>query len=307
MTEDPEPGHYGHGMVDGLLRHPDGTLLHRSGAAGIAAVEIDAPAEPEAKPAPDFLAVYDTYVDFVWRTARRLGVDAGSVDDVVQETFLVVHRRLASEQIWSLRGWIYGIAVAVVRNHRRTLRRKSPHLGRGGECSTSPDELPDRAKGPFDVAREAEANRVLHELLSKLDDEKRELVAIADVPVEGHRCRVELVGKRPHRERLHAARADDVDRGIHDALARQTGRAPDCLPRGERFHGGARAQVRVRAHEEAPAISSRSFTLTWSASLPGATFQPSVTSVSPGHTGFENFVSNAESFEASPPHAPFAA
>ena len=185
MTGELEVGHYAHGMVDGSTGHPDGARLHPRPGADLPAVDLAPPVPgapvPAASSEHDFLAVYDTYVDFVWRTARRLGVDAGSIDDVVQETFLVVHRRLATEQIRSLRGWLYGIAVAVVRNHRRTLRRKSPHLGRGADFPMSPDELADGAKGPFDMAREAEASRLLHELLAKLDDEKREVFVLVEL------------------------------------------------------------------------------------------------------------------------------
>src|SRR6185295_14414113 len=87
-------------------------------------------AEPSANPAPTptFDELYDSYVDFVWRSVRRLGISEGSVDDAVQQIFLVVHRRLPEfTPGGSVRTWIFGIVVRVVRDHRRSLRRKSPH------------------------------------------------------------------------------------------------------------------------------------------------------------------------------------
>ena len=42
-----------------------------------------------------FESIYEAHVDFVWRSALRLGVDEAAADDVVQQVFLVVHRRLA--------------------------------------------------------------------------------------------------------------------------------------------------------------------------------------------------------------------
>jgi RNA polymerase sigma-70 factor (ECF subfamily) len=135
---------------------------------------------PACEPAPPFLEVYDTHVDFVWRTARRLGVAPHAVDDVVQETFLVVHRHLGEPRSGSLRGWIYGIAVRVVRNHRRSLRRKSPHVMRG-EWS-DPDELADRgAPQPDHGAEKAEVARLLHALLAGLDDDKREVFVLVEL------------------------------------------------------------------------------------------------------------------------------
>lgn len=46
-------------------------------------------------PIPSFAEVYDEHFGSVWRTVRQLGVQGATIDDVVQETFIVVHRRLA--------------------------------------------------------------------------------------------------------------------------------------------------------------------------------------------------------------------
>src|SRR4051794_16597314 len=75
-----------------------------------------------------FEEVYEEHFSFVWRAARRLGAPAAAVDDVVQEVFLVVHRRLPEfAGRSSLKTWLFAIVLRVVRDHRRSLRRKSPH------------------------------------------------------------------------------------------------------------------------------------------------------------------------------------
>ena len=62
-----------------------------------------------------FEETYRTHFAFVWRTVRRLGVADSSVEDVTQDTFLVVHRRLASfNGKSSLKSWLFGIVVRVV-------------------------------------------------------------------------------------------------------------------------------------------------------------------------------------------------
>ncbi|MGC4079583.1 MAG: sigma-70 family RNA polymerase sigma factor [Rubrivivax sp.] len=130
-----------------------------------------------------FGAIYEDYFDFVFRAARRLGVANDALDDIVQETFLVVHRRLG-EQSGSVRSWIYGIMVHVVRNHRRTLRRKQPYVF--GEHGPDPDALAAESDGPERRAEKAEAARRLYEILHELDDEKREvfvLVELEQLPV----------------------------------------------------------------------------------------------------------------------------
>src|SRR5512133_3162035 len=76
----------------------------------------------------DFGALYDEYADFVWRNARRLGIADAGLDDVVQDVFLVAHRKLGELLCSSSRrAWMFSILIRVVRAHKRTLRRKAPH------------------------------------------------------------------------------------------------------------------------------------------------------------------------------------
>jgi len=123
-------------------------------------LSVGAPPSPDAPPAPTFDELYEAYVDFVWRSVRRLGVIEGSVDDVVQQVFLVVHRRLPEfTPGGSVRTWIFGIVVRVVRDHRRSLRRKSPHTF---APQTDPEMLADeRQAGADESTALAEAARLV--------------------------------------------------------------------------------------------------------------------------------------------------
>jgi RNA polymerase sigma-70 factor (ECF subfamily) len=123
-----------------------------------------------------FDEVYREHFAFVWRAAKRLGVTDGSLDDVVQEVFVVVHRRLGDfEGRSSLKTWLFGIALRVVRDHRRALRRRPI------EPEVDPDALQSSANGPAENAEKAEAVRVLHALLDQLADERREVFVMADL------------------------------------------------------------------------------------------------------------------------------
>ena len=56
--------------------------------------------------------IFREYAPFVWRGLRRLGVPECDVEDVCQEVFVVVHRKLGDfEGRSSLRTWIYGICA----------------------------------------------------------------------------------------------------------------------------------------------------------------------------------------------------
>jgi len=137
-------------------------------------VPVPPPHRPGAE--RDFGEVYTQHFDFVWRTARRLGVPDRSLDDAVQDVFIVVHRRLADfEGRSSIKSWVFAIARRVARDHRRRVGRKE----RG---QSLPEGLVDgRAPSPMESAAKAEARRVLHDFLGALDDDKREAFVLAEL------------------------------------------------------------------------------------------------------------------------------
>lgn len=72
----------------------------------------------EADSALGFREVYDTHFAFVWRAAANRGVPPSALDDVVQEVFLVVHRKLGEfAGRSSVRTWLAGIVRRVVADH----------------------------------------------------------------------------------------------------------------------------------------------------------------------------------------------
>lgn len=161
-----------------MTGHPE------SMAAAATADRIDARAsagpavrEPEAAENLRLEEVYERSFDFVWRSARRMGVAEAALDDVVQEVFLVAHRRLADFEGRSrVQTWLFGILLRVVSDHRRTLRRK-------GGLAPLPDVLPDESttRCPAERAETAEKVRLLHALLDTLDDDKRAVFVLSEL------------------------------------------------------------------------------------------------------------------------------
>jgi len=120
-----------------------------------------------------FEAIYEEYFDFVWRSARRLGVPAEAVDDAVQDVFLVVHRRLHEfEGRSTLKTWLFGIALRVCRSHRRK-RKKRPEL--------LDHDVVDPKPGPEAEAETEQARVLLHRCLDDLDDDKRSVFVLAEL------------------------------------------------------------------------------------------------------------------------------
>jgi RNA polymerase sigma-70 factor (ECF subfamily) len=160
-------------------------------------------------PTPSFDELYESYVDFVWRSVRRLGVNEGSVDDAVQQVFLVVHRRLREfTPGGSVRTWIFGIVVRVVRDYRRSLRRKSPHTF---APQADPEMLADEKQAGADESTAlAEAARLVQEWLGELDDDKREVFVLAELEQMTAQEIAEATGTNASTvySRLRAARAE---------------------------------------------------------------------------------------------------
>lgn len=61
-----------------------------------------------------------TYFGDVWRALRRLGVADASCDDASQEVFIVVSRKLESIDPSGERQYLYGVAIRVAANFRRS-------------------------------------------------------------------------------------------------------------------------------------------------------------------------------------------
>lgn len=140
-----------------------------------------APSGQACSPGLDFDAIYDGHLTYVWRAARRLGVQQADTDDVVQEVFLVAHRRLGEfEGRSQIKTWLFKILVHVVRHYFRTQKRKPGHH--------SPDSADDidelliaSANGPAEAFERAEAVRILDRLLARLDEDKREVFVLAEI------------------------------------------------------------------------------------------------------------------------------
>jgi RNA polymerase sigma-70 factor (ECF subfamily) len=141
-------------------------------------VELLTTAEPAGQ--VSFEQVYEASFDFVYRNARRLGVPESATDDVVQEVFLVLHRRLAEyDGRATLRSWVYGILANTVRQYRRTFRRKQKPL-QAIERDEDLGPASSRA-GPEQRAQHQQDMRLLLSLLDDLPEEQRELIVLADL------------------------------------------------------------------------------------------------------------------------------
>lgn len=134
-------------------------------------------------PRATFDEVYEREFAFVWRSVRGLGVSVHSVDDVAQEVFVVIHRRLGDfEGRSSLRTWVYGIVRNVVRAHRRVAANEPKSAATSAGEPIDPDSMVDESsRGPAEAFEKREAAALLMKFLEALDDDKREVFVLTEV------------------------------------------------------------------------------------------------------------------------------
>jgi len=143
----------------------------------------DVPSGESAARAPTFEDVYEAHVDFVWRMVCRLGVRTHAAEDVVQEVFLAVHRRLAEfEGRSSVKTWLVGIVRLILLERRRSMRHKALDQTPDSAAAADVDAIEDVCtESPHERAAHAEAVRLLHELLDGLDEDKREVFVLVEL------------------------------------------------------------------------------------------------------------------------------
>ncbi|MDF2693611.1 MAG: polymerase sigma factor RpoE [Labilithrix sp.] len=122
-----------------------------------------------------FEGVYAQHYRFVWRVLRAYGVPPAAVEDVAQDVFVVVHRRLPDfEGRSSVRTWLFRIARWVVTHERRRFRARPTH-------EPIDDAIHDEAPGPFEMTARSQALRTLEGILSRMDEEKRIVFVLMDI------------------------------------------------------------------------------------------------------------------------------
>lgn len=117
-----------------------------------------------------FAALYDEWFDHVVRWLRALGAPAADREDLAQEVFLVVRRRLHAFDGRNVAGWLYRIAGRQVSAHRRRRWFRSVISRRP---AVELDELPDAASGPAAEVESADKRRVLARLLERMSETRR--------------------------------------------------------------------------------------------------------------------------------------
>ncbi len=154
---------------------------------------------------PRFEEVFATCAELVWRTMRRLGPREADAEDLAQEVFLVVHRRLGEfEGRSKLSTWVYGICVRVAADARRraSVRYEVP-------MAAPPEGVAPALQDAALAQRRARA-LLDHAMHVALDDDRRAvfvLYEIEELPMSEVAAAVGVPLQTAY-SRLYAARRD---------------------------------------------------------------------------------------------------
>jgi len=186
--------------------------------ADVAPVETPSP-EGGGPSNLSFEGLYEQRFEDVSRWVRALGAAEADRDDLVQEIFLVVHRRLAAFDGQNVTGWLYQIARRKVRDHRRLLWVK--HLF-GKTSLPLVDAMLTTRHGALDELETKQKRELLGQLLEKLNEDQRaafvlfeiegrpgaEIAQISGVPLSTVWLRLHRARKALHQRGARAARSE---------------------------------------------------------------------------------------------------
>lgn len=121
-------------------------------------------------------ALFEQHYDFVWRSARRLGVPDEAADDAAQQVFWVASKKLAQISPGSERAFLFGTAMRVASDHRRSAARRT-----GLHDDEALPLLADPARGPEEQADRNQARAQLDAALASMPDDLRAVFVLFEL------------------------------------------------------------------------------------------------------------------------------
>ncbi|HEY5958363.1 MAG TPA: sigma-70 family RNA polymerase sigma factor [Polyangiaceae bacterium] len=172
----------------------------------------------------DFDCVYESMVQYVWGVVCRMGVPRSDAEDVVQEVFVTVYRRLGDfERRAQLKTWVFSIAVHFAQHYFRTHARKPGNRATEKDIHDALEWSKDQAltesreSGPASQLERMEGLDALDRVLAQLNERQRVVFVLAELEQMTLTEIAEVVGSNANTvaTRLRAAR-----KAFEKALAR---------------------------------------------------------------------------------------
>jgi len=162
---------------------------------------------PPPTGALDFATVYDEWFDRVACWLRALGAPSGEHEDLAQEVFVVVRRRLPDFDGVNLGAWLFQIARRQVLRHRRLSWVKRVLVGSSHDTLA---ELSHPSASPLAELETRDRQRLVEALLTSMSEKRRVVFVLFEIEGSSGEEIAELLGVPVNTvwTRLHHARRD---------------------------------------------------------------------------------------------------
>lgn len=144
--------------------------------------EVAREAAPREATPREFREVYEARFHDVLRWIRAMGGRDEDLDDLAQEVFIIVRRKLGGFDGQNLNGWLYRITQRTVRDYRRAawfrnlLARKRLHDHEGALL-----KLVEPGRGPAEQQELREAQRSLRMVLERMREKHRAAFVLFEI------------------------------------------------------------------------------------------------------------------------------
>jgi RNA polymerase sigma-70 factor, ECF subfamily len=123
----------------------------------------------------EFRALFEREFAYVCRSLRRMGVQAGDVEDLAQEVFMALYAKFSSyDPARPLRPWIFGFVARSAANYRRLARHRRERSDRGAEPASA-------APTPESAMAERESGELLLRALEAVELDRRTALIMHDI------------------------------------------------------------------------------------------------------------------------------
>ena len=169
----------------------------------------------------DFAGLYARWYQPVYRWITALGGPGVDADDLTQEVFIVVQRKLSTFDRVNLAGWLYRIAQLTVRDHRRRAWFRKIFL-RSRDVVL--DEIVGAAASPEDQLAAKQRQMHLYQLIQQINPRWRNSFVLSDIAGLSSTEIARLEGLSPATVRTHLFRARQEIRGLATKPSAKRGR-----------------------------------------------------------------------------------
>jgi len=172
-----------------------------------------------------FEGVYDDWLERVSRWVGRLGVRDSDRDDIVQDVFIIVHRRLAEFDGTNIAGWLYRITRRKARDYRRLAWLK--HIFSSSRQIS--ENMLSTQRLPLNDLETKDKIELLERLLATLNEDQRAAFVLFEIEGKSgeeiaqlQQASLHTVRTRIHRARLKVRRLARLDENVRHRFDRVT-------------------------------------------------------------------------------------